>query len=37
MYFDILGQALMWTLEEALADLWTPEVRVGLLCACMWV
>jgi hypothetical protein len=37
MYFDILGQALLWTLEEALEDLWTPEVRVGLLCECMWV
>lgn len=25
-HFDIVGQALLWTLEQGLGELWTPEV-----------
>ncbi len=26
-HFAIVGQALLWTLEQALGELWTPEVK----------
>lgn len=29
MYLDILGQALLWTLEEALGRMWTPDVAMA--------
>lgn len=26
-HYEIVGSALLWTLEQALANLWTPEVK----------